>query len=226
MRRGELEQRARARRRKPRDPRGDGRRLGPRQTIGTLGAIARDAGDGDLAFELDRPRAPSSRASRRSVVGERDARGARCALAARRSRSTRRRRARGRSLALADRLRDRAGRVFGVGLLACVAAERGQSRRAPVVCGARSRARTPAHRSAGGGATARRARRGCAEPPDRTSSADAPRAARSPSTTPSRWLWRCGLALALDHDVRERFQAGLVPEEVPRSSRVVEGDVP
>jgi hypothetical protein len=39
------------------------------------------------------------------------------------------------SLALADELRDRPGRVFGVGLLACVAAEHGEYERAGVLWG-------------------------------------------------------------------------------------------
>ena len=62
---------------------------GQAQTVGTLGAIARDSGDGDLAFELiGRERGACARV-RRAVVGERDARGARCALARRRSRRRR-----------------------------------------------------------------------------------------------------------------------------------------
>ena len=40
------------------------------------------------------------------------------------------------SLALAEQVRDRAGRVFSVGLLACVAAERGQPERAGRLWGA------------------------------------------------------------------------------------------
>ena len=40
------------------------------------------------------------------------------------------------TLALADQLRDRSGRVFGVGLLACIAAERGQFARAGRLWGA------------------------------------------------------------------------------------------
>jgi hypothetical protein len=40
------------------------------------------------------------------------------------------------SLAIADRLGDRSGRVFGVGLLSCVAAERGELERAGRLWGA------------------------------------------------------------------------------------------
>jgi hypothetical protein len=39
------------------------------------------------------------------------------------------------ALGLADALRDRAGRVFGVGLLACIAAERGESEHAGLLWG-------------------------------------------------------------------------------------------
>jgi hypothetical protein len=41
----------------------------------------------------------------------------------------------GKSLALADELGDRPGRVFGVGLLACVAAERGEREHAGLLWG-------------------------------------------------------------------------------------------
>jgi len=112
---------------------GDG--WGRTQTVGTLGAIARDSGDVERAFDLIDQSAAMARdvgvpwwesgmlaelASLLLNVGDLD------------KAETRARHA----LALADQLRDRAGRVFGVGLLATVAAQRGQLERAGCLWGA------------------------------------------------------------------------------------------
>jgi predicted ATPase len=104
-------------------------RWGLTQTIGTLGALARDAGDEDRAYDLIAQSAALARAiavpwwhsgmlaelaqlalnAGRLDVGDALAR---------------------ESLALAEQLRDRGGRVFGVGLFARLAADRGQFERA------------------------------------------------------------------------------------------------
>ena len=108
---------------------------GRAQTIGTLGAIKRDDGDEQGALPLLEQSAAlaleagvpwwqggmlAERAALSLSAGELDE-------AERRARE---------SLAIADELRDRAGRVFGVGLLAAVAAERGQAKRAGRLWGA------------------------------------------------------------------------------------------
>ncbi len=104
-------------------------RWGLTQTIGTLGALARDAGDDARAFELI---AKSASLAREVAVPWWEsgmlAELAQLALNAGRidEGETRAREA----LALADRIRDRGGRVFGVGLFARVAAERAQPERA------------------------------------------------------------------------------------------------
>lgn len=112
-----------------------GDRWGRTQTVGTLGAIARDCGDVERAFELIDQSAAMARevsvpwwesgmlselASLSLNVGDLD-------MAETRARD---------ALALAEQLRDRAGRVFGVGLLAAVAAQRGQLERAGCLWGA------------------------------------------------------------------------------------------
>jgi len=108
---------------------------GRAQTVGTLGAISRDEGDESSALELVRENAVLAREAGvpwwesgalaelaylflnagRLDEGEAHAR---------------------ESLEIADRLRDRAGRVFGVGLLAVAAAERGMKERAALLWGA------------------------------------------------------------------------------------------
>jgi predicted ATPase/class 3 adenylate cyclase len=108
---------------------------GQAQTIGTLGAITRDEGDDERAFQLIEQSAALALESGvqwwqggmlaelaalslkadRVEAGELDAR---------------------ESLRIADELRDRSGRVFGVGLLARVAAERGEHERAGRLWGA------------------------------------------------------------------------------------------
>jgi predicted ATPase/class 3 adenylate cyclase len=110
-------------------------RWGLAQTTGTLGAIARDAADGSRAQELI---AQSARLARE--VGVRWWEGGMLAeLAALELNAGRVEEAETlarESLAIAERLHDRPGRVFGVGLLACVAAECGQAERAGRLWGA------------------------------------------------------------------------------------------
>jgi predicted ATPase len=110
-------------------------RWGLTQTIGTLGALARDAGDDARAFELI---AKSASLAREVAVPWWEsgmlAELAQLALNAGRidEGETRAREA----LALANRIRDRGGRVFGVGLFARLAAERAQPERAGRLWGA------------------------------------------------------------------------------------------
>jgi predicted ATPase/DNA-binding SARP family transcriptional activator len=105
-----------------------GDRWGQAQTLGALGAIARDAGEPARAVELIQASAGMAReagvrwwesgmlaelaslALNAGCIGEAETRARE-------------------SLILADEIGDRAGRVFGVGLLARVAAERGQPER-------------------------------------------------------------------------------------------------
>jgi predicted ATPase/class 3 adenylate cyclase len=102
---------------------------GVAQTLGTLGAIARDAGDDDAAYELIAQSAAIAR-----EIGDAGfiawwTAGMLVELAAISLRAGRLDDAEARakeSLALAEDLRDRAGRVFALGVLACLAAERGQ----------------------------------------------------------------------------------------------------
>jgi hypothetical protein len=105
------------------------------QTLGTLGAITRDEGELTDAYEL---LAESAALGRRVAVdwwvGGMLAELAALSLA---TGSVDRADLHAReSLAVANRLGDRAGRVFGVGLLACVAAERGELERAGRLWGA------------------------------------------------------------------------------------------
>jgi predicted ATPase len=105
------------------------------QTTGSLGAIARDEGDQRRAVDLVRESAVLAHeigvpwwesgalaelAALLLAAGALDEGEARAREA----------------LELADRVRDRSGRIFGVGLLALVAAERGQSERAGRLWGA------------------------------------------------------------------------------------------
>lgn len=105
---------------------------GRAQTVGTLGAIARDEGDERTAFEL----------IRQSVTLARDAgvpwweSGVLAELACLCLQGGRLDEAETHaleSLAIANRLRDRSGRILGVGALACVAAGRGERERAGVL---------------------------------------------------------------------------------------------
>jgi hypothetical protein len=100
-------------------------RWGLTQTIGTLGAIARDANDENLAYQLINQSAVLARevgfpwweGGMLAELAQLSLNAGRLDEAETRARE---------SLALAEQLRDRGGRVFGVGLLALLAAERGQ----------------------------------------------------------------------------------------------------
>jgi ATP/maltotriose-dependent transcriptional regulator MalT len=110
-------------------------RWGATQTIGSLGAIARDTGDEERAYALI---AESERLAREvgvlwwqagmvAELAQLAAKAGRIEEAENRARA---------SLALAEQLHDRPGRVFGVGLLAVTAAERGELERAKRLWGA------------------------------------------------------------------------------------------
>jgi predicted ATPase len=112
-----------------------GNTWGLTQTTGTLGAIARDEGDDETAYNLIARSAELAREVQvpwweagmlaelavLSLQAGRVDEAARLALE---------------FLTTFDGLRDRPGRVFGVGVLACVAAERGQPERAGLLWGA------------------------------------------------------------------------------------------
>lgn len=103
--------------------------------MGTLGAIARDSGNEDRAYELI---AESEELAREvGVVWWEAGMAAELAqLAAKRGRVEEAENRAHASLAIAERLRDRSGRIFGVGLLAVTAAERGDLERAGRLWGA------------------------------------------------------------------------------------------
>jgi hypothetical protein len=109
--------------------------FGVAQTIGTLGAIARDAGEQQRAGELIEQSAAMGREAgvpwwESGMLAELAClsfQAGRVDEAETRAR---------RSLVLAEQIRDRPGRVFGVGLLATVAAQRGQRERAGLLWGA------------------------------------------------------------------------------------------
>jgi predicted ATPase len=111
------------------------RTWGHAQTTGTRGAIARDAGDKDLALELVAESAELARAAEvpwweSGMLAEL------AALSLSKGRIDEAETYARASLGNAERLSDRSGRVFGVGLLACVAAERGELERAGRLWGA------------------------------------------------------------------------------------------
>jgi predicted ATPase/class 3 adenylate cyclase len=111
------------------------RTWGHAQTTGTLGAIDRDEGDDTSALDRLRESAELAEAVgvewwRGGVLAELSA------LALREGRVDDAEEHARESLAIADRLGDRSGRVFGVGLLSCVAAERGELERAGRLWGA------------------------------------------------------------------------------------------
>jgi predicted ATPase/DNA-binding SARP family transcriptional activator len=110
-------------------------RWGVAQTVGTLGAIARDTGDDDRAYALI---AESEELSREvGVLWWEAGMGAELAqLAAKAGRVEEAENRAHASLALAEQLRDRPGCIFGVGLLAVTAAERGELERAGRLWGA------------------------------------------------------------------------------------------
>ncbi|MBA2741683.1 MAG: adenylate/guanylate cyclase domain-containing protein [Actinobacteria bacterium] len=108
---------------------------GRAQTIGTLGAIARDEGDEHSALDLVRESALLARQARvpwweSGALAELAWLSLNAGLVDEGEAHARE------SLAIADRLRDRPGRIFGVGILAQVAAERGQRERAGRLWGA------------------------------------------------------------------------------------------
>ena len=110
-------------------------RWGLTQTIGTLGALARDAGDDVRAYELI---AKSASLAREVGVPwwESGMLAEIAGLALNGGRVDEGELLARQSLTLADRIRDRGGRVFGVGLFARVAVERGQFERAGRLWGA------------------------------------------------------------------------------------------
>ena len=139
-----------------------GNRWGQAQTLGTRGAIARDAGEEHRALELIEMSAAIAReagvhwweSGMLAELANLSLNTGHIDEADMRARE---------SLALADQIGDYAGRVFGVGLLARVAAERGQPERA-VKLWAAIKMLTRSRRSAVGGVTARNMRRGCTKP--------------------------------------------------------------
>ena len=109
-----------------------GNRWGIAQTLGTLGAISRDEGDEAQAGQLLEASLELAREARVTWwVSGTLAELANLALSA--GRIDEGERLARESLDLAEKMSDRAGRVFGVGLLARVAAERGQAGRAQIL---------------------------------------------------------------------------------------------
>jgi predicted ATPase/class 3 adenylate cyclase len=108
---------------------------GRTQTVGTLGAISRDEGDERSALELVRESAELAREAgvpwwESGALAELASLSLNAGLLDEGEAHARE------SLAIADRLRDRAGRIFAVGLLARTAAERGLRERAGLLWGA------------------------------------------------------------------------------------------
>jgi predicted ATPase/DNA-binding SARP family transcriptional activator len=111
------------------------RTWGLAQTTGTLGAIARESGDLERAFELIEQSAKM--AYQVGVPWWESGMLSELACLALNARHLDQAEIRARhSLGLAEQLHDRAGRIFGVGLLAAVAAQHGQSKRAGRLWGA------------------------------------------------------------------------------------------
>jgi predicted ATPase/class 3 adenylate cyclase len=103
-------------------------------SIGVLGAIAREEGDAQHAFDLMAEAAALAHEFRLSwweggLLAEL------ASLSLNAGRVDEAEKDARKSLVVADELRDRPGRVFGVGLLACVAAERGESEHAGLLWG-------------------------------------------------------------------------------------------
>jgi predicted ATPase/class 3 adenylate cyclase len=113
---------------------GSGDVWGRAQTTGALGTIVRDEGDERSALDLVRESASLAREAG-ALVGERSAGGAGVPSLNAGLLDEGEARAR-ESLEIADQLRDRPGRILGVGILARVAAERGQHERAGRLWGA------------------------------------------------------------------------------------------
>jgi predicted ATPase len=112
-----------------------GNRFGQAEAVGALGAVARDLGHNERAFELmEESAAIAEEAGIPWWVMGMQLELAQLDLAAGRTEDGE---ARAReALAMAAEMRDRGGRVFGVGLLAAVAAERGEHERAGRLWGA------------------------------------------------------------------------------------------
>jgi tetratricopeptide (TPR) repeat protein len=108
-------------------------RLG--EMTGTLGAIARDAGDGERAYALISESASAAREGG-IVWWEGGMLAELAALALNAGRLDEAEAHARESLEIAESLRERPGRVFGVGLLAWVAAARGEAERAGRLWGA------------------------------------------------------------------------------------------
>jgi predicted ATPase len=103
-------------------------------TAGVLGAVAREEGDAQRAFDLMSEAAALAHEFRLSwweggLLAELASLSLNAGRVDEAEENARK------SLAVADELRDRPGRVFGVGLLACVAAERGESEHAGLLWG-------------------------------------------------------------------------------------------
>jgi predicted ATPase/class 3 adenylate cyclase len=103
-------------------------------TVGVLGAIARDEGDAERAFELMAEGVALAHEFR-VLWWESGLLAELASLSLNAGRVDEAEEHARKSLALADELRDRSGRVFGVGLLACVAAERGEDEHAGLLWG-------------------------------------------------------------------------------------------
>jgi predicted ATPase/class 3 adenylate cyclase len=103
-------------------------------TVGVLGAIARDEGDAERAFELMAEAAALAHEFR-VLWWEGGLLAELASLSLNAGRVDEAEEHARKSLALADELHDRSGRVFGVGLLACVAAERGEREHAGLLWG-------------------------------------------------------------------------------------------
>ena len=117
--------------------------FGLAQTVGTLGAIERDSGHGDTAYELV---SESAELAREAGVPWWEA-GMLVELAALSLEAGRLDDAESKareSLTLARQMHDYGGRVFGVGVLACIAAKRGEIWRAGCMWGAIEDARVGA----------------------------------------------------------------------------------
>jgi predicted ATPase len=112
-----------------------GNRFGQAEAIGALGAVARDLGEAERAFELiEKSAATAEEAGVPWWVMGMELELAQLDLAAGRTRQAEQRARE--ALAMAADMRDRGGRVFGVGLLAAVAAERGEYEQAGRLWGA------------------------------------------------------------------------------------------
>jgi predicted ATPase/class 3 adenylate cyclase len=112
-----------------------GNRFGQAEAIGALGAVARDLGEAECAFELIEQSAATAEEAgvpwwimgMQLELAQLDLAGGRTEEGEQRARD---------ALAMAAEMRDRGGRVFGVGLLAAVAAELGEHERAGRLWGA------------------------------------------------------------------------------------------